>query len=63
MHDVSAALVTRRDVSHAMRPEFDDNGVFPGSMWAPLWRTPIVKLNAAARGVSFAFRLDVVANR
>jgi hypothetical protein len=31
-----------RDVSGAMRPEFDHNAVFPRPMLALLWRTSIV---------------------
>jgi hypothetical protein len=50
-------------LSRAMRLEFDDTGVFPRSILAPLVRAAIVKLKRAGGAPSSALDADVVANR
>jgi hypothetical protein len=46
-----------------MRPEFDENGVFPRQMLAGLGRSGIVKLKAAGGGARRELPVDVVAIR
>jgi len=55
---VSAA---RGDVSGAMRPEFDDNTVFPRPILARLGRSGIVKGKATCSHVAIINPRDVVA--
>jgi hypothetical protein len=56
-------VLARADDSGAMRPEYDDSGVFPGSILAQVWRNSIVNRNYRYSRVSKILPASVVAIR